>query len=253
MASDYHIAQLISRGKIMVLIELKLFHLFPQPIVFESLLYTRLITRHYTECGGQTDVGFWPKGRIRERARDVGEKQGSLSSWKLWEEKGSQNLGSCSPAEKTERYELHMSSQETWLPYQEQFQWIKGIESQMRRVRINRRRENEEDKLCWQYSWELLLKRVVKKWGWYLKGHARSRHLAYHICVGQREKSNREGKVDKAEKGRVFLRMQKGNNFQRPMRGTLPQVRERERSWTQVSAGLQICSLNWTKLPWRPP
>lgn len=29
MASDYHIAQLISRGKIMMLIELKLFNLNP--------------------------------------------------------------------------------------------------------------------------------------------------------------------------------------------------------------------------------
>lgn len=39
MASDYYIAQLISRGKIMMLIELKLFNLNFHPIVFKSLLY----------------------------------------------------------------------------------------------------------------------------------------------------------------------------------------------------------------------
>ena len=58
MASDYHIAQLMSRGKIRMLIELNLFNLLIQPIVSENLLHSRLITRHYTECGEQNRNWF---------------------------------------------------------------------------------------------------------------------------------------------------------------------------------------------------
>lgn len=50
MASDYHTAQLMFRGKNRMLIGLKLFNLLIQPTVSDNLLHTKLITRHYTEC-----------------------------------------------------------------------------------------------------------------------------------------------------------------------------------------------------------
>lgn len=54
MASEYHTVQLISRGKIMMLTDLKLFNVLIQPIFFESLVYTRLNPKHYTKYGEQS-------------------------------------------------------------------------------------------------------------------------------------------------------------------------------------------------------
>lgn len=82
------------------------------------------------------------------------------------------------------------------------------------------------------------------------EGVSTSRHFVHciYLYVGQRGYANRGGKVDKAEKGSVFLRIQEGNKFQGAMtRPVLAETdtssgkRRREKPDTSNEMGYRAC------------